>query len=87
MIQANRRRFLCQTSVAAAAALAIVPSFARPGSVSPSQTSLEAAEALSEPLAAYVRDAKTGEIAVFIGSREVIIRDLGLVAQLVHATR
>jgi hypothetical protein len=37
----------------------------------------------SLPIIAYVSDARTGEIVVMVGTREVVRRDAGLVARLV----
>lgn len=85
MSNANRRSFLLQSSVAAAAAMAIAPSVvARSPRVLPPEAPAVSPMA-SEPLAAYVRDASTGEVALLIGTREVLIRDLELVRRLVRA--
>ena len=40
---------------------------------------------LSEPLVAQVRDLSTGEISLFNGTREVIVRDPKLASQLARA--
>ena len=49
------------------------------------------AEALAasngEPVAAYVRDPRRGELAVVIGTREVTVRDPDLVGRLLRVTR
>jgi hypothetical protein len=39
-------------------------------------------DANSEPLVAYVSDARRGEIVVMVGTREIVRRDAGLVARL-----
>jgi hypothetical protein len=38
-------------------------------------------------LVAHVKNARTGEISLFIGHREITIRDRKIAAQLVRATR
>jgi hypothetical protein len=45
------------------------------------------AASLSEPLVAHVRDLSTGEIGIFNGTREVIVKDPQLAARLFHAAR
>jgi hypothetical protein len=42
---------------------------------------------LSEPLVAHVRDVSSGEISLFNGTREVIVRDPQLAGRLVRAAR
>jgi hypothetical protein len=88
MTYANRRSFITKTSVAAAAALAIVPGLTLPRFAS-NPSSLPAlpvsAPTMSEPFAAYVRNAASGEISILIGTREVIVRDVNLVARLIQA--
>lgn len=80
----NRRRFITQTSIAAAA-LAIVPALSHVQLAPSAPAAPSPAPALAEPLTAFVRDAKTGEVALFVGTREVIVRDAALVARLVQA--
>jgi hypothetical protein len=38
----------------------------------------------TEPLVAYVRDAHTGEVAVMVGEREVVVHDRELAARIAH---
>jgi hypothetical protein len=40
-----------------------------------------------EELVAHVKNARTGEIALFIGHREVTLKDRKVAARLVRATR
>ncbi|MCU1363462.1 MAG: hypothetical protein JWM55_1290 [Acidimicrobiaceae bacterium] len=40
-----------------------------------------------EVLVAHVKSARTGEISLFIGHREVVIRDRKVAARLIRATR
>jgi hypothetical protein len=87
MTYANRRTFIAQTSVAAAAALAIVPRLTRLQLAANPPTLPVSASTITEPFAAYVRDAASGEISILIGTREVIVRDANLVARLIQAVR
>jgi hypothetical protein len=42
---------------------------------------------MTEPLVAHIRDLSTGEIGIFNGAREVIVKDPQLAARLFHAAR
>ena len=91
MAQMDRRSFLARGSmmVAAAGAVAAVPGVA--DELVAGETDVAAIEgeagALTEPLVAHVRDLATGEIGVFTGTREVVLRDPGLASRLFHASR
>ena len=37
------------------------------------------------PVVAYVRDARSGEISIFVGSREITVHDKSIAATLAHA--
>jgi hypothetical protein len=37
------------------------------------------------PVVAYVRDARSGEISIFVGSREITVHDPSIAASLAHA--
>ena len=85
----NRRLFLKQTSVGAAAlgllsslpALAAIPNL-------PQATRPEVpAAAFSGPMIAHVSDLATGEVALLQGAREIIFHDPQLVARLIKAAR
>jgi FlaG/FlaF family flagellin (archaellin) len=39
----------------------------------------------NEPLVAYVRDAHSGEVAVMVGEREVVVHDRELAARIARA--
>ena len=87
MINVNRRSFLWHTS-ASAAAVALVA--AAPAALSrhnvPSSPAIElSSQAMAEPLVAYVRNVAAGEIALLIGSREVVVRDVELARRLMKA--
>ncbi len=45
------------------------------------------AASLTEPLVAHVRDLSTGEIGIFNGTREVVLKDPQLAARLFRAAR
>ena len=86
MVPVTRRGFLWQTS-AGAAAVALLPGAATLGAVeaTPRTWASPAAAVLAEPLVAIVRNAAQGEIALLLGTREVLIRDAELVSRLVKA--
>ncbi len=93
MSRLTRRKFLAQASLGAAAAgglatgLVAVPrlvGLARQTSETPAAA---LGSALSEPVVAHVRNLTTGEVAVMIGTREVVYRDPELVARLVGSAR
>ena len=77
----NTRRTLLKSAAAGAAAIGLVGAArALPGSATVSKTAIETS---SEPLVAYVSDARKGEIVVMVGTREIVRRDAALVARLV----
>jgi hypothetical protein len=84
----DRRTFLMRTSLAAAAAgvAAVVPIGAG-ALTSPASAAVEpeAPVHMPDPVVAHVRDAATGEIALYVGDREVTVRDRRLASQLVRA--
>jgi len=92
MARVNRRRFLWQTS-AGAAAVGLLPAATRLAAVEPApaaapQVAAEAelpAVTLSEPLVAVIRNAAHGEVALLVGTKEIIVKDAELVAHLVRA--
>jgi hypothetical protein len=87
MAQVTRRKFLQQTTLGAATVGAAV---AIPGLTQVA----EAASvpelhmgAVSGPMVAHIRNISTGEIAIMVGTREIIVHDRRLVARLVKAAR
>lgn len=86
MAKLTRQALLTQATVGAATmgALMTVPALATAQAASEGRATELAAH---EPLMAYVRDAAKGEIAVLVGTREVIVRDHEMVKRLVKATR
>jgi hypothetical protein len=90
----SRRNFFKQAgSVAAVAgALAVAPVGLTSASASPralDEPDLAASEDLQagDHLVAHVLNARTGEISLFVGTREVRIKDRKVAARLVRATR
>jgi 3-oxoacyl-ACP reductase-like protein len=98
----TRRTFLGRGSLAVAAAgvLSSVPGLS--GLIGAGETEAPAADAsvagadagagagaanLTEPLVAHVRDLSTGEMSLFNGTREVIVRDPQLANRLLRAAR
>jgi len=94
----SRRAFLGRGSLAVAAAgvLSTVPGLS--GLLGVAETEGPAADAsvagadagganLSEPLVAHVRDLSTGEISLFNGTQEVVVRNPQLANQLARAAR
>lgn len=77
----NSRRTLLKSAAAGVAAIGLVgASRGLAGSCSVAKGSIETS---SEPLVAYVSDARKGEIVVMVGTREIVRRDAALVARLV----
>ena len=86
MTQVSRRRFLTHGSigVALAGALAAVPGL---GAVLKAPATVPAGASMAEPLIAHVRDLKSGEISLMVGTKHVIQRDADLAARLYDAAR
>jgi Spy/CpxP family protein refolding chaperone len=78
MNEPNRRGFLALAGAGAAAvgAVAVAPA---------AEASTSVPSHVKEPLVAYVRDAKSGEVAVMIGEREVVVHDRELAARIARA--
>lgn len=81
----TRRGLIKQSSLGAATAGALL---AVPGLASgPAEAAAAASVALpTEPMAAYVRNAASGEVSLLIGRREIVIHDPELVRRLAQAT-
>lgn len=45
------------------------------------------AGSLDEPLVAHIKDAEAGEISLFRGTREIVVRDSALASRLIRASR
>ena len=88
----TRRAFLARAGVTAAAAagggaaLASLTTAAVPAAAALRGTR-PAKPTPADALVAHVRNIRTGEVAVLMGKREVVIRDRPLVARLLGAVR
>jgi len=82
------RRSLMRSAVGAGAATVaagfLVSALAEPAAAAPTT---EGAAAHTEPVVAHVRDARTGDIDLFVGTRHVQVRDHDLAARLANAAR
>jgi anaerobic selenocysteine-containing dehydrogenase len=94
MESVSRRKFFKQAGAVAAAAgaVAVAPlsvAGAVAGLKSTPDAPLTPQEDLrgDEELVAHVKNARTGEIALFIGHREVTLKDRKVAARLVRAAR
>jgi hypothetical protein len=91
----SRRMFLKRGSVAvalagAASSLPVLPVLSEVGDSGPASSApaeLPDGADLAEPLIAHVRDLGRGEISLFVGEREVIVRDPSLATRIFHASR
>jgi hypothetical protein len=82
----TRRGFLTHASIGAAAGgLAVMAPLQ--GTRRPLDLPITAGAAPMDDLIAHVRSVPTGEIALMIGSREVVVRDRSLAARLANAAR
>jgi hypothetical protein len=85
MAKLSRRAFLSSagavTGAAALGAVAGVPGLAGGAGLAVAGSG----ELPAEPVVAYVRDARRGELAVVVGEREVAVRDAALVRRIVDA--
>jgi hypothetical protein len=84
MSELSRRRFI---GGAAAGAVAVTAAAAVPGMAvaAPDDTAEDAAHELSEPVVARVRDLRTGEIALYVGTEEIAHTDQALARRLARA--
>jgi hypothetical protein len=88
----DRRRFLKQSGVVVAAAgvASAVPlgaSSLTKGRGDARRAAVPADATLDEPVVAHLRDLRTGEVALFKGHSEVLVKDKHLAALLFNATR
>ena len=83
----TRRGFLTKTSIGAAAvgAMLAVPRLTNGTSAEAAQEFALSGHELAGPVVAHVRNIKTGEIAVMVGTREIVFRDRQFVKRLVKA--
>jgi hypothetical protein len=84
MTEQSRRTFLRGAGVAAAtvAAASVVPAVAVAATRAAGDANHIPSEAKTDSLVAYVKDAKSGEISVMSGDREVLVTDRDLAQRL-----
>jgi photosystem II stability/assembly factor-like uncharacterized protein len=82
MNESSRRRFLgvAGTGAVAAGAAVAIPSTAFAGSVRRKDSATEA-------VVAHISDPASGQMSLFVGEREVVVRDRDLVNRLLNAAR
>ncbi len=85
----TRRSFLTRSyvGVALAAAVAVIPGAATVLKHSTPSASWTPNATLGEPLIAHVRDLNSGEIALLVGTREVVYKDIELARRLYAVAR
>lgn len=91
MDKLSRRDFLQKSSIGAVAGAVMIGALA--SEVQPAAAATRVAmsaagsggPASSDPIVAYVRDGRRGEVAIMVGDREVVRRDPELVRRLRHA--
>jgi hypothetical protein len=89
MAKLTRRGFIRKTSVGAATlgALVAVPRLAEVDAAPQPHAAGGPTAGHHEPLLAHVRNHASGEIALLVGTREVVIHDRELVMRLVKAAQ
>ena len=91
MDKLSRRDFLQKSSIGVVAGATMIGALA--SEVQPAAAANRAAgsvtgttkRATSDPVVAYVRDGRRGEVSIMVGDREVVRRDPELVRRLLHA--
>ncbi len=83
MAESSRRNFLILAGAGAAAAGVAATLPAGAAGATPSTGNATAAG----PLLAYVKDARSGELTLMVGEREVVVRDRDLVNRLARAAQ
>ena len=81
MSNTSRRKFLemAGTGAAVAGAAAVVPSAAFAGEAE------RGTKSATEPVVAYVKDARSSELSLMVGDREVVVHDRDLVNRILNA--
>lgn len=89
MTPLTRRDVLKKTSAGAATlgALIVAPGLVSADVAAAGRATTHATLSEHEPLVAYVRDASAGELTLFVGTREIVVRDPKLVMRLVQAAQ
>ena len=86
----TRRWFLAQTSLGAGAAAVVATAAPRLGPIVAAAPPAEpdappTGLPLDQPLVVHLRDAATAELAVMVGTQEIVYRDPEIVARLLKA--
>lgn len=90
MTKLTRRKFLTRATIAAAAVTggaATLAGMEAPAVLAAAPQARSPRPRRSDALVAHVRNISTGEVAVLMGTREVVYRDRALVARLLGAVR
>ncbi len=90
MSEVSRRTFIKQVSVGAAGVAAVgALGMPQAGAHTPSRARADesAADTGAEPVMAFVRDRKRGEVTLLVGHREIVHRDPELVRRMLRAAR
>lgn len=82
MSQATRRGFLAAAGVGAAAVG--VASLA-PAAFASTGAPVHEGNGTKEPLVAYLRDVRSGELSIMVGERETVVHDRDLAARISRA--
>ena len=89
MDKLSRRDFLQKSSIGVVAGATMIGALASEVQPAAAATRAGSAEtnkaASSDPVVAYVRDGRRGEVSIMVGDREVVRRDPELVRRLLHA--
>jgi hypothetical protein len=80
MSDTSRRAFLVVAGAGAAGTVA-----ATTGKAFADGSTRRKADSAQEPVVAYVRDHRSGELELMVGEREVIVRDVDLVNRILNA--
>jgi hypothetical protein len=95
----DRRKFLKGSSVAAGLAGAMtvlpgaIPAFAKSARTTSQATAADRDDTVAigqvskEPVVAHIRDAGNGQIDLFVGTRQITVRDRNLTNRILNAAR
>ena len=91
MDKLSRRDFLQKSSIGVVAGATMIGALAsevQPAAAATTATGSAGIKAASsDPVVAFVRDGRRGEVSIMVGDREVVRRDPELVRRLLHAAR
>jgi hypothetical protein len=87
MESTNRRAFLRNSGIAVAAAGIVTALPASAASALEGSTPPVPEHASNDPVVAFVRNVRKGEVVLYTGENEVVVNDKRLASLLFHATR